>query len=394
MKRILYCDLIAYGGIHSEFNSACLQVLMLAYPDIQNVEFFAEKRHSEICSIRLKKYQNIKYNNYRLNSERFIGGFKTPLRDLISCFYLLRIFLQSRNNDLIFIALAYPIAQNFILVLQSIFKRNVYLCQHGELEVFVNSSHFYKNKFYYSLIRRTLKSKLIKTVVLGAPIFKNVSYLFNSNSNVIVIDHPYDFSCENVITHNDDFYPLTIGQIGTGGLGKGTNYLFELAFLLEKEIRKGIVKIKLIGALPYNLRYLDNGLVEYSDIRLDICAFEEGIKSLHYTLQLRDNETGKAAASGSFFDTIKYNKPFLSFYNDYILYYVNKYSSVGHFCLSLKDMADKVKEIVYTDRDDLKNEYYKSLIEIDNLKKTISLNEIARSFRCQDLKLKLWSRKY
>lgn len=57
-------------------------------------------------------------------------------------------------------------------------------------------------------------------------------------------------------------------------------------------------------------------------------------------------------------------------------------------------MADKVKEIVYTDRDDLKNEYYKSLIEIDDLKKTISLNEIARSFRCQDLKLKLWSRKY
>jgi hypothetical protein len=49
---------------------------------------------------------------------------------------------------------------------------------------------------------------------------------------------------------------------------------------------------------------------------------------------------------------------------------------------------------VYTDRDDLKNEYYKSLIEIDDLKKTISLNEIARSFRCQDLKLKLWSRKY
>lgn len=389
MKRIFYCDLIAYGGIHTEFNSACLQVLMIAYNDIQLVEFFSEKKHAEICSMRLSKYENIKYNTYQLNTDNFVGGIKTPLRDLISCFYLLKIFFKSRNNDLIFIALAYPIAQNFILVLQSLFKRNVYLCQHGELEVFANPRYFNKNKFYYSLMKNVLKSKLVKIVILGIPVFKNVSFLFNSNSNVIVIDHPYDFSYENIITYNNNFYPLTIGQIGTGGIGKGTNYLFELAFLLEKEIRNGIVKIKLIGALPNKLKKLDNGLVEYSDIPLDMYSFEEGIKSLHYTLQLRDNDIGKAVASGSFFDTLKYEKPFFSFYNDYILYYTNEYSFVGEFCFSIDDMADKIKQIVYGDKEIFKEKYYRSLVEINDLKKSLSLNRIAKSFKEQDLKLKL-----
>lgn len=71
------------------------------------------------------------------------------------------------------------------------------------------------------------------------------------------------------------------------------------------------------------------------------------------------------------------------------MYYTNRYYLVGDFCLLIDNMANKIKEFVYADKEVLEKKYYRSIVEIDNLKKSLSLNEIAKSFRDQDLKLKL-----
>lgn len=382
MSKIIYCDLIAYGGIHSEFNSSFLKVLIKAYPEYSSIEFYSEKEHGQICYKHLKMFRNIKYRYYSINSKKFIGGIKTILRDLFSCYYLLKVFIRSKKEDMIFIALAYPIAQNFILILQNIYKRNLYLCQHGELEVFVNKNKFHKNKIYYSLVKKVLKSSHIKFVILGDIIFKYTSFLFNKDSKVIIIDHPYNLDYNGEI--NKNFTPLVIGQIGTGSIGKGTDVLFQLAFLLKKEIEANLLKIKLVGALPSKLYYLDNGLVEYSKQPLNEIEFENGIRNLHYTLQLRNNEISKAVASGTFLDTIKYEKPFFSLENDYILNYISKYPSVNNIFLSIEDMACKIKDIIYKDKASFKREYLNSILYIKELKKEFSLEKIASEFRKQD----------
>lgn len=69
----------------------------------------------------------------------------------------------------------------------------------------------------------------------------------------------------------------------------------------------------MIVVLPDKLEYLDNCLVESSNVRLDMCSFQESVKSSHCTLVLRDNNTGKAVTSGTFFDALKYRKPFFYF---------------------------------------------------------------------------------
>lgn len=380
-KRILYCDLIAYGGIHSEFNSACLKVLMLAYSNISSVEFFSAKEHGKICSTHFVQGE-VNWHFYKLLPDNFVGGIKTPLRDLISCLYVLKLFFLSKKDDIMFFSLAYPFAQYCIYIMQGFFHRNVFLCQHGELESLINDSGFARNKYYYSMIRPLLKLSSVKTVILGEPVFRNVKKLFYPNKRIIVMDHPYDFLNTNLIL-NKSFSPLVLGQIGSGGIPKGTQYLFEIAFLLKKEILAGLLKIRLVGCLPNSLKYLDNGLVEYSANRLNAVDFKRGIEELNYTLQLRDNSHGKAVASGSFWDTIKYKKPFFSLKNNYIEFYARKYPNIGKFYDTVEDMAISIKEMI-CHREGLMQKYVLSISEIDEMQKNFSLDSIALSFKSQD----------
>lgn len=380
-KRILYCDLIAYGGIHSEFNSAFLKVLMLAYSNISSVEFFSAKEHGRICSSHFVQ-DEVNWHFCKLLPDNFVGGIKTPLRDLISCLYVLKLFFLSKKDDIMFFSLAYPFAQYCIYIMQGFFHRNVFLCQHGELESLINDSGFARNKYYYSMIRPLLKLSRVKTIILGKPVFDNVKELFYPNKKVIVVDHPYDFFNRNLIS-NTNFSPLVLGQIGTGGISKGTQYLFKIAYLLKNEILAGLLKIKLVGCLPNSLKYLDNGLVEYSVNRLNAVDFKRGIEELNYTLQLRDNSHGKAVASGSFWDTIKYEKPFFSLRNSYIEFYTQKYPNIGRFYDTVEDLAISIKKMIYN-KESLIRKYDYSISEIYKMQKDFSLESIALSFKSQD----------
>ncbi|MDR0571478.1 MAG: hypothetical protein LBG48_01350 [Rickettsiales bacterium] len=378
--RIKYVDLIAASGVHSEINVALLKVIMLAVRSYSSVDFYAEKEHCTICREKIDNC-NVKFHQLKLLHKNITGGIKTPLRDILSCFYVLKIFIFLKKEDFLFFSLAYPFAHYTIYFLSKLFKHKVYLCQHGELEVFIQRSCFERNKPYFSLIRPLLKRKSkIQYLILGEPIFKYVQHLFGSTSNVIVIDHPYDFSIKDNRVNNS-VRPLIIGQIGFGSKGKGTHHLFELAKILKDEIESGKLKIKLIGKLDSSLRYMDNNLVEYSNIILDAKTFEEKIQSLSFTLLLRDNSRGKAVASGTFFDTIKYEKPFLSLHNDYVSYYVKKYPGGGEFFGTITEIAEAIKNIL--DKGMSIDEYNEKIFSIKQIQQNLSLSSIAMNLRVQ-----------
>jgi glycosyltransferase involved in cell wall biosynthesis len=378
--KIKYIDLIATSGIHSEINVALLKVIMLTVRNYNSVDFYAEKEHCTICQDKIDNC-NVKFHPFRLLHKNINGGIITPVRDILSCFYVLKIFIFLKKEDFLFFALAYPFAHYTIYFLSKLFKHKVYLCQHGELDVFIQRNCFERNKQYFSLIRPLLKRKSgIIYLILGEPIFKHVQHLFGNTPNIIVIDHPYDFSI-NVNRINNNFIPLIIGQIGFGSKSKGTHHLFELAEMLKDEIDSGKLEIKLIGKLDNSLRYLDNNLVEYSNTILDTKTFEEKIKNLSFTLLLRDNFQGKAVASGTFFDTIKYEKPFLSLHNDYVSYYTQRYPESGTFFDTIAEIAEEIKKIL--DKGMTIDEYNGKIFSIKQIQQYLSLSSIAMNLRTQ-----------
>jgi hypothetical protein len=141
--------------------------------------------------------------------------------------------------------------------------------------------------------------------------------------------------------------------------------------------------VKLAGKLNAQLIGLDNGLVEFHIDFLNSETFEKEIQSLHFTLQLIPLSKRKVTASGSFFDTLKYQKPYLSLENEYIDYFHSKQTNSGVMFRSIEEMATYIKLLLSTESDTLSTQYQKSTEAIRDLQQTLSISNIAESFKNQ-----------
>jgi glycosyltransferase involved in cell wall biosynthesis len=381
--KIKYYDLIALAGIHTGINVALLKIFMMSFKDYNSIDFYAEPKHSSICKDKLKD-KTVNFHSMRLMPRKlFGGGGKMILRDAFSCIYVIQAFLRSNKKDVLVFSLVYPFAQALIYGLINALKRKqVYVCLHGEMEVIIDDRKF-KSKNYQKITKYILKKKSdINYIVFGESIFQNLKHLFTDTSKVIIIEHPYEFE-EKHLLPTVYYNPLIIGQIGMGEKSKGTNYLFELAKLLETEIKENKIKVKLVGKLNSQLIPLDNGLVEFHKNFLDDETFKKEINSLHFTLQLVPLSKRKVTASGSFFDTLKYQKPYLSLENEYISYFHTKQPNSGVIFNSINEMANYIKQLLSTDYEQLDKQYQSSIDAIRNLQETLSLSNIAEKFKQQ-----------
>lgn len=378
--RIKYYDLIAPGGLHSEINVALLKTFMLARNDFSRVEFHAEKTHIDICKKKIKDPE-IEFHVLKLLHKSLFGGFKTPIKDLLGCIYVTNAFLFSAKNDLIIFGLAFPFSQYLVYFLNKFYKRTIYVCLHGELEVFVEESKFDRNKRYHSLLKYAIsKNANIKYILLGESIFQHVQHVFKSPEKLIVIDHPYIYNQVNEI--NSNFEPLIIGQIGGGDYSKGSHLLFRLAENLKNEIKSGQLEIILVGKLSKQLMHLDNKLVTYSNDILPESIFKKQIQNIHYSVQLRDNNSGKAIASGSFFDTVKYEKPFFSLNSEFVKYYTDKYDGCGKIFNSIDEIAQEIR-LILSDKKKAREDYGKSILAIQHMQEDLSIENISKQLKMQ-----------
>ncbi len=381
--RIKYYDLIALAGIHTGINVALLKVIMMTFKEYSHVDFHAEPKHSKICKQKWKE-DTISFHSMRLMPGKLFGGNgKMAMRDALSCIYVIQAFINSNKKDVLVFGLAFPFAQCVIFGLSKLFRReNIYVCLHGEMEVIVDDRPF-RSKKYQNLTKYVLKKRSkIHYIVLGESIYKNLQHLFADPSKVIVIEHPYEFETIPAPPVTN-FNPLIIGQIGMGETSKGSEQLFELAKMLEKEIKNNKLKIKLAGKLNPQLLKFDNGLVEYHTNFLDSETFKNEIQSLHFTLQLVPLSKRKVTASGSFFDTLKYQKPYLSLENEYIDYFHTNQPNSGVMFISLVEMSDYIKQLLSANYDEINVKYQSSIHAIHNLQKTLSLSNIAERFKQQ-----------
>jgi hypothetical protein len=388
---INYYDLIATGGIHSRFNAAMINILyevMNKANDTVVICLHSEHDHNNIVRDMLASV-NIKIlsHSHQLSSYKTIDKFiKSPIKDLLSIFYVIKAYIFHKKGDMLFFALVYPFALKVICLLSKAMKIEAYVCLHGELHVFANEARCLDkkiNKMYLSLMKSELTSfnKHVRYIVLGEPIFDDVKHIFANTQKPIIINHPYIFPEKNNMELN--FKPLVIGQIGSGNIGHGTPYLFQIAKMLEKEISEGKVKFILIGKIHESCMRFANGLVEYYTDIIDQKKFESLISTLHFSLQLRDGQSARATAYGTLGDSLIYDKPFFALHNNYIDFYVNKLNQSFYVYNSIDGIVSSIKKFLLLSDSKKMKEYMESVERILELKRFFSIEHNMRLFSMQ-----------
>ena len=326
---------------HTAVNAGFIRWMHEKNPEA-NVYFFSESSHAETCK-ELLAYQEVKFNIFPFFPQA--SKFTLLIRDWLGGLYAAYLFFISKKNDILFITNLLPISHWCIFILNVFYRRKLYIALHGQLEALLPDTPLGLTKTYFRLHGPLLKWDIrSQYVVLGKPVYENTKELFSTDTQVIVIDHPYESGKK--MPPPPLKFPLRFGQIGSGNRGKGTEKLFRLGELLYKEIEDGLLELHLVGRLDPELRHLVNPWVKWYEKPLSESYYCMEISKLHHALFLRDAKTGRAVPSGSFFDAIKYGKSFLSLKHPYIEYYIDNLSSCGTICTSVEEMADEIRKLL------------------------------------------------
>lgn len=342
--RIHYFDFAAKGGVHTTFNSSMIEVLKKSFKT-DEVIFKSEREHGIIVADKLG--EKIILKPIRFLFSRFINH--TRLRDFLSSFLVFFQLLFIKKSDVIFIGLAFPYTINLIYIYSNLMHKRVYITLHGEMQHFIEQNHeIYKSRrsVYFRKMKFALsrKSGFVSYIVLGRPIYEAVKFIFNSKSDVIVINHPakfYDLKYDMKFA-----LPLKIVLIGGCLKRKNGEKVFELARLLENEIGRNLVEFKIIGILGSDLKEADNGLVKYFDNIVDEDTFREEIKKADFSLQLTTDDVCKAIASGTLIDSLYWAKPMLALSSSYFNYFATDFYKDNLVFESIESMSKGVRKII------------------------------------------------
>ena len=373
--RVLMAELSMTGVFHAGVNAGFIRLMRDVYPDAE-LHFTAEKSHAEACRKRLSGVP-VRYRKFPFFPKA--NKFTLPLRDLLGCLHAVRLFGRSRKNDTLFITHLLPLTHGLVWILNGIFRRRLFAVLHGQLEAFRFDTPLRATKHYFRLhgflFRHDCRTRY---VILGEPVYKQAKQWFSPGAKVVVIDHPYDYDEVTPVPVWE--FPLRFGQIGVGNRGKGTEKLFRLGELLQDEIQAGRVELHLVGRLDPALRSVSNRWVNWRVQALSDPDFEREINRLHYTLLLRGAGCGRAVASGSFFDSVKYGKPFLSLDSAFVGHYAGRFPGCGRVYSSVETMAEAIRRIV---RNGIDPEYPARMEALSNARQNLSIQRIAEQFKRQ-----------
>ena len=376
--RIHYYDFVATGGVHTSFNAAMIEVLCNAFPQNEGVRLHCEEEHGRI--VLEKNTRNIQC--FPLKA-LFKCSKRRKVRDFLSLFVALNAVLKAQKKDVICVGIAFPFCINALCFFSKVLKKHVYLCLHGEMQNFLeNTEEIYdlKTMKYMRKMGFAFKHRnpYLSFIILGQPIYEAVKFVFNKDNHVIVINHPAIFAKETgaIRLHN----PLCIGQIGSALKRKNSQKVFKLAKLLEKEIKEGLVEIKIAGYCPPNFSESDCGLVTYFPSKLDEAALAKEIESLDFTLQLTTDDVCRAIASGTLIDSLLYDKPILGLHSSYLDFYFADSDLKKYTFNSVEEMADSVKKILQSINTE---KYADDVKELQKIKRYFSIEENSKKMHSE-----------
>jgi hypothetical protein len=312
---------------HEAFNSALLSMCSSIF---ESIEYVCSSSTREAVKNmlynhgKLRDIDDVKFHDIQvLQFGKFDKLMKDRARLLQDSFYL----LTARKNVLIiYSGGGYAFLLWWINILSYIFRRNVWIFCHGEIETmllkspkykFYNIGMYYKQMLYKGFLKYGRINKRMRCCVLGNSILDNLQPYLNRHNKkrFLSINHPVLFNNRKKEQHNSNT-SLKIGTVGGMNEEKGLSRLLHIA-----ERLKGVVTISVVGLIHDKIDYGKYSYINFisKDNKMSIPreTFDKEIDSLDYILFLYDINSYKFIASGALFDALIMGKPIISLHNDF-----------------------------------------------------------------------------
>jgi len=363
---------------HSEVNAGFLSLVELVYQN-NKLLFIADKNHNKAIQeiIKLNRWEYIPSKVLPYEPKFFL------LNDLILIFKIIKIFIGFRKTDTIYFLGIMPLAHIFISFFNSIFKKKIVICLHGQMEAYLKETKIGFSKYYYRLSKFIFnRNDGIDYLFFGESIKNNLLYLFNSKKNLIAIDQPYLYQELEEKVFLAGKKNFTLGFVGRFDNSKNVKEFFKFVDFLEQEILEDKIIIKIIGKVFCEIppKYAD--YISYYNSTLGKDEFEKEVLQLDFVISFTDEYYYRATPSGVFFDCIKYEIPILSLNNDFTNYYLKKYNNIGEIFKNTSEMVFFVKTNL-TSTDFRNNKYLTYIKNIRLMKQNLSLQNLSERFSKQ-----------
>ena len=352
---------------HSEINSGFLYCLQSVFNANQKY-FFADKKHISSIEkiINLDKWNRKFIKVYAYSPKNFI------LNEILLIFRITRVLFKLKKNDKFFLLGILPISSIFLSLMNLLLKRNIYVCLHGQMEAYLETTEIGLTKYYYRISKFVFKQKdAIKYIIFGESIKNGLQHLFEDKKKIIVIDQPYIYP--KIIVKIPKSKPYIISVIGRADSSKNIKELFSLLKEVKCLINNNSLIVRVLGKFNAEIPDDCKGLFKYYNDFISQKDLEEGINDSLFIVSFLDKNYYKVTPSGSFFDCVKYEKPIITLDNFFAEFYFNKYGDLGLLCSNVYQMADFIKR----ENQNIK-QYNEFMINIQNLKKDLHTDVIAQ----------------
>ena len=365
---------------HSEINAGFLSLLELLYNNNNILNFIADPKHIQ-CLEKL-----MELTKWNCKEEKVLPY--APKYFLINEIILIKkifmILINTSKQDKIYFLGIMPFSQIFVSFLNKIYKREIFICLHGQMEAYLKFTKIGFSKYYYRSSQFVFKQNdNISYIIFGDSIKKNLLHLFNKKKRLISIDQPYLYKA---ISKNQIFLckkPIKLGFVGRFEKSKNVKEFFKLVDFLEKELNSHKVLITIVGKVGYPINNRYKKYITYYDYTISKEKYEEDITKLDFVLTFTDSEFYRATPSGVFFDSIKYEVPVLALDNEFVSYYFEKYGKIGEIFKNTFEMVEFIK-LWTIDIDYNHQRLYKTYMNnILSIKNQISVNKLKLKFLTQ-----------
>jgi hypothetical protein len=364
---------------HLEFNSGILNYLS----SIKNVHFYGEK--SLVKNIQLKMIDNAYIKTSSFFFPEANSKIKLLLREILGIIYLTLLFLynyrERKKSTLIFLSII-PLTHLYCKFLNVLFKYEIKIFLHGEMEALNPKNKMISVKYYYrfSCIALKMQNYRFSYFVLGESIMSNIKKIAGVR-NIDFIDHPYSLvnnEFENLKTSNKTEY--TFGTVGRAIAGeKNSQLIFQLANEVQSTKNLISANFEIAGSISKEILEYANEKVSYhlSSTMLGQEEFIKKVLKLDFILFFYSKDAYQFSASGAFFDCVKFETPIIAIKNNFFLYYFEKYGDIGLLAENYDELKFAIIDLLNIQSDELERKILSFKLNLRKMKKDLLTNNFS-----------------
>jgi hypothetical protein len=396
---LYFIDQTSEKDHHMVFNSSIIQSLLLIYPT-QNLIFYGipsnQKSVLSLLSEDEKKRLTLQPIIYSkpYNDNKFFKIWNFIKKERLRSKLFKEMFAATTSTDFVFLSITTFSSFYVFKKLKQKYDVNTLVTLHGDVDFIYNASNLYErinayshkklfkakaNNFYYLLLNKIAKARLVADNYLNANEVFEVNHPFN------VINFPFD---NHNLNHDK---PIILGHIGSMELDrKNSDYFYQLANNLSELIENRKLQFNTIGLitppmLPFKNKwvveivgnsqpnkpdYLTREEYETNVLKLDFALFF--FKEPHYIFR----------ASGAVIDAIAFETPLIVLNHPFFYNLFKQVGQIGYLCKDLTEMEQIIRKIANND-DLIKSDFKLFKTNLRALRNQFTTVEIAKDIENQ-----------